>query len=855
MQRRPGTPFSLEVNPRIPPRLARLEELANNLWYSWDRATRTLFARLDPALWDAVGHSPKAFLKHVDQKRLADAAADQVFLHDFDRVLSAYDIYHNEPMRHDGKSLLPESDLVAYFCAEFGFHESLPIYSGGLGILAGDHCKAASNLHIPFVAVGLLYRQGYFQQQVDGEGNQHAAYTDSDFGDLPITPALREDGSEVRVTVEVAARDVTVRVWRARVGRVILYLLDADLEANSPEDRDIAHRLYGGDRNARIEQEIILGVGGVRALHAMGIKPTVWHINEGHAAFLVLERVRNLMREGLDFLSALEAVAVNTLFTTHTAVAAGHDCFSEQTVTHYFERFCRELGLSVGQLLALGRTTGNDEFNMTALAVRGSRFHNGVSRIHGGVSANILRDLWPQIPVGENPVTYVTNGVHVATFLAPEWADLFDHVLGGGWSQRLSDPANLERIAELPDQVFWGVHQQLKAQMLHLIRHLIRIQHFRNRGSEAHLDRLLKFADPANPNVLTIGFGRRFATYKRATLLFENLDWLREIVRDPQRLVLFIFAGKAHPADEPGKELIRRVIHIASMPEFEGRILFVEGYDLHLARRLVSGVDVWLNNPVYPMEASGTSGIKAGINGVINLSVLDGWWEEGYQGDNGWAIKPASEALDEQHRNREESRSLYELLQDRVIPTYYERGKMGFSPEWVKLAKRSIVSLLPRFNTSRMMGEYVAKFYVPASQQASRYSKNHFEPARTSAAWKQRVREAWPGVLLRRLDVPKKNIAFGEDVRFEVGVQLNGLRPEDIVVELLLSSVAKELDDRRTLTRHVFVFDGAVNAAGEHQYVLKLTPDLCGKLECRIRAYPHHTLQTHPFELGLMIWV
>ncbi|MGH8767787.1 MAG: alpha-glucan family phosphorylase, partial [Burkholderiales bacterium] len=396
------------------------------------------------------------------------------------------------------------------------------------------------------------------------------------------------------------------------------------------------------------------------------------------------------------------------------------------------------------------------------------------------------------------------------------------------------------------------VHQQLKAQMLHLIRHVIRIQHFRNRGSEAHLDRLLKLADPANPNVLTIGFGRRFATYKRATLLFENLDWLREIVRDPERPVLFILAGKAHPADEPGKELIRRVIQVASLPEFEGKILFVEGYDLHLARRLVSGVDVWLNNPVYPMEASGTSGIKAGINGVINLSVLDGWWEEGYQGDNGWAIKPASEALDEKRRNHEESRSLYELLQDRVIPTYYNRE---FSPEWIKLAKRSMVSLLPRFNTSRMMGEYVAKFYLPASQQGRRYSENHFETAHTIAAWKHRVREAWPRVSLRRLDAPKKNIAFGEEVRFEVGVQLNGLRPEDIVVELLLSSVAKELDYRRTLSRHVYVFDGTANAAGEHQYVLMLTPDLCGKLECRIRAYPHHPLLTHRFELGLMMWV
>ncbi|HMJ48999.1 MAG TPA: alpha-glucan family phosphorylase [Burkholderiales bacterium] len=855
MQPVPGTTFSLGVNPRIPPQLSRLEELANNLWYSWDRATRTLFARLHPALWDSLRHSPKAFLKYIDQQRLLNAASDPLFMHDFERVLAAYDSYRNEPMRATGKGLLPEKDLVAYFCAEFGFQESLPIYSGGLGILAGDHCKAASDLQIPFVAVGLLYRQGYFQQRVDGEGNQHAAYTDSDFGDLPVAPALREDGSEIHVNVEIAARDVAAKVWRAQVGRVNLFLLDTDLEANRPEDRDITHRLYGGDHNTRLEQEIVLGVGGVRALQALNLKPTVWHINEGHSAFLVLERVRNLIREGLDIASALEAVAVNTLFTTHTVVAAGHDHFSEQAILHYFERFCRDLGLSSAQLLGLGQTPGNGEFSMTALAVRGSRFQNGVSRIHGGVSARVLRNLWPQIPPEENPVGYVTNGVHVATFLAPEWADLFDRFLGDSWSRNIGDPAALERIAKIPEQIFWSVHQQLKTQMLHLVRHLVRTQHFRNRGSEAHLDRLLKLADPASPNVLTVGFGRRFATYKRATLLFENLEWLHEIVRDLQRPVLFVFAGKAHPADEPGQELIRRVIQVASMSEFEGKILFVEGYDLHLARRLVSGVDVWLNNPVYPREASGSSGMKAGINGVINLSVLDGWWDEGYQGDNGWAIKPASEALDEQHRNREESRSLYELLQDRVIPMYYDRGKQGFSSEWIKMAKRSIASLLPRFNTNRMVEEYVSKLYVPASRNCERHSINHFEAPRTIAAWKQRVREAWSGVSLRRLDVPMKNIFFGDEVSFEVGVRLNGLKPEDITIELLLYGPAREVDDKRTFTWHVFADEGRVNTSGEHQYILKLVPDLCGKLEYRIRAYPHHPLLSHRFELGLMIWV
>lgn len=855
MQSRPGTPFTLEINPKVPGPLVRLEELAGNLRYSWDRPTRALFARLNPPLWDAVGHSPKAFLKSVDERLLVEAAGNETYLHDFNRVLAAYDAYHGEPPSHEGGESLRKDDLVAYFCAEFGFHESLPIYSGGLGILAGDHCKAASDMHIPFVAVGLLYRQGYFQQSIDNEGDQHAVYVDSDFGDLPVSPVLREDGSELRVAVDLADREISIKVWRARVGRVALYLLDTDLEANRPEDRDIGHRLYGGDRQTRIEQEIVLGVGGVRALNAVGMKPTVWHINEGHAAFLVLERMRVLMGEGLDPASALEATAANTMFTTHTAVAAGHDHFSGEMIATYFRRYCRESGLSLEQLLALGSTPGAADFNMTALAVRGSRFQNGVSRVHGGVSARILRDLWPQIPTDENPVAHVTNGVHVATFLAPEWADLYDHHLGVAWHERLSDPAALAPIAELPEQAFWNVHQHLKAQMLHLIRHRIRTQHSRNHGSEAHLDRLLRLADPADPNVLTIGFGRRFATYKRATLLFDNLDWLRQIASDRQRPVLFLFAGKAHPADQPGKDLIKRIVQIASMPEFESKILFVEGYDLRLARRMVSGVDVWLNNPIYPQEACGTSGMKAGFNGVINLSVLDGWWEEGYQGDNGWAIKPASVMLDEQRRAREEGRSLFELLQDRVIPLYYERGQTGLPSEWIKLAKRSMASVLPRFNTTRMLGEYLTKFYVPGSRQGRRYRENGCEVARAVAAWKQRVRAAWPGVSLRRLDNPKTQASHGDEVRFDVAVRLNGLGPDDVAVELVLSCPWKEPGLSRPATHHAFAFESAVDEAGEHRYTLRLTPELCGKLECRIRAYPYHPMLTHRFEFGLMSWI
>jgi starch phosphorylase len=852
MDRRPGIAFPLEVTPRLPPELGRLEELANNLWFSWDRITRSLFARLDPVLWDALGHNPKALLKAVDQRRLNDAAHDSVFLHDFDRALATYDAYHGRAPASNEPQPLKPGELVAYFCAEFGFHESLPIYSGGLGILAGDHCKTASDMAIPFVAVGLLYRQGYFTQAIDAEGTQHATYFDNDYGDLPITHVVR-DGKPLEITVEFGDRDVHASVWQARVGRVMLYLLDVDLESNRPEDRQGARRLYGGDRATRIQQEIVLGVGGVRALRALGIQPTTWHINEGHAAFLVLERMRGLMKEGLDQATALEAVAANTIFTTHTAVAAGHDHFTAEMVTRYFARYCRELAFDPEQLLALGRTPRSGEFNMTALAARGSRYQNGVSRIHGDVSALILGELWHEVPEEENPVSYITNGVHVPSFLAPEWVDAFDRFLGSGWSRHLGDADALERIQDLPDHIFWSIRQHLKARMLTLVQERVRAQHFRNQGSEAHVDRLLKLADPANPNVLTIGFARRFATYKRSTLLFEKLDWLRDILGDPDRPVVFIFAGKAHPADEPGKEMIRRVNQVSWMRDFEGRIIFVEGYDLRLARRLVSGVDVWLNNPVFPMEASGTSGMKAGFNGVINLSVLDGWWGEGYQGDNGWAIKPASEMLDDARRAQEESRSLYELLQDRVIPLYYDRGAMGFSPEWVKMAKRSIMTLLPRFNSQRMVGEYLHRFYAPASRRHGEFTGGGHALARELAQWKKRVHDAWAKVWISALELPSQHASFGDKVRFTVMVNLDGLQAGDVAVELLMSSSV--MRGRSEPASYMMHPEGERSPDGAQRYALELAPELCGKLEYSIRAFPYHRALSHRFEMGLMKWI
>jgi starch phosphorylase len=848
-----GTIHRLDVRPRLPPRLERLADFAGNLWYSWHRPTRSLFARLNPALWQNMGHSPKAFLRNIDQRLLDEAARDPAFVEAYDRVIAAYERYHAPP-DPGFAPLLPEGDCVAYFCAEFGMHESLPIYSGGLGILAGDHCKTASDVRLPFVGVGLLYRQGYFLQTVDGDGSQHALYADTDFDTLPVEPAQAAAGGEVKVAVDLPGRRVLCRVWRARIGHVSLYLLDADVEENAAGDRDITHQLYIGSVGKRLEQEVLLGVGGARALAALGIAPTCWHVNEGHPAFLTLERIGRRLAQGLDFGAALEDVAASTVFTTHTPVAAGHDHFSEDAVRAHLARAVPELMPHLDAVLALGRMPDSADFNMTALAARCSRAQNGVSRIHGGVAANACAQIWPQVDPEENPLGYITNGVHVPTFLSDQWHDELERCIGRDWPDRLSDAQCWEAVRAIPDGRFWTIHQALKAQMLHLVRYRVRQQALRSDGSEAHLDRILKYADPDRPGVLTIGFGRRFATYKRATLMFERLDWLREIVSDPARPVLFLFTGKAHPADHPGQALIRRVIEVARMPEFEARILFIENYDLRVARRLVSGVDVWLNNPIYPMEACGTSGMKAAINGVLNLSVLDGWWDEGYNSRIGWAIKPAGQAVDPRRRDADEARTLYELLQDQVVPLYYERNAAGYSPGWVAMAKEAMVSVAPRFSSLRMLREYAERCYAPASARGRRMAGQDFGAAAALAQWKARVRAAWGGVRLAGAGPRAETIDYGGSLRVAVTATLNGLAPEDLVVEAVLARPGAR-HAGESLERWRLLPESPVAGGGECSYALEFSPRSCGRIELRVRAYPAHELLSHPFELGLMLWM
>jgi starch phosphorylase len=851
----PGTRYKLEVQPVIPERLKRLQELANDLLYSWDREVRSLFFRLDRELWEACGHNPKVFLRRVAQQRLLDAADDRVFMEDYNRVLSVYDTYHQERARSDITRLLdPKEDLVAYFCAEFGFHESFQIYSGGLGILAGDYCKAASDLNLPFVAVGMLYRQGYFTQTIDAHGNQIAHYTPTNFADLPIAPATDAQGAEIHVHVDLPGRRVMLKVWKAKAGHIALYLLDSDLPENVEADRAITYQLYGGDINTRMQQEIVLGIGGVRALRAAGLQPTVWHINEGHAAFLILERCREHVAQGLDFDSAFELTAANTVFTTHTPVPAGHDIFDHHLMGSYFADFAKQLGIDLGHLLSLGSSPNNQGgFNQTALALRGSRFRNGVSRIHGGVASRMDVYVWPQIPPEENPIGCVTNGVHVPTFLAREWANMFDMRFGGGWRNELLNKEFWNHVDEIPDHSYWSVHQSLKAEMLAEVKRRVVIQQRRNGASEALIERYTQHLTPHDPDILTLGFARRFATYKRATLLFSDPQRLARLFNEPKRRLLLIIAGKAHPHDLPAQKLIQAIHEYARQPEFEGKIILLEGYDLALARKLVTSVDVWINTPEYPMEASGTSGEKAGINGVINLSVLDGWWGEGYDGENGWAITPHGPRYDSAYRNREESEELLEILERQVIPLYYERNGHGYSEGWVKKSKKSMKSLMPRFNSQRMVMDYAQNYYALAKRQRLMMMGNNFARAREIAAWRKRLDEYWPRVGLRRVDNASSELRSGEVFTLRVAVNLNGLRPEDVLVECLVGR-EDENGDFVKLDSHVFAPE-AQNEHGETLFKLDLYPRLPGLQFYKIRMFPFHPALSHRFEAGYMIWL
>ncbi|MBI3561457.1 MAG: alpha-glucan family phosphorylase [Gammaproteobacteria bacterium] len=847
------TRYRLEVRPRVPQRLEGLNQLATDLMYTWDRSIRGLFYRLDPPLWEACHHNPKLFLRRVAQRVLDEAAEDQVYVEEYHRVLSGCQTYREKIInKHVAQQLDIDQDLVAYFCAEFGFHESFPIYSGGLGILAGDHCKAASDLGVPFIAVGLLYRQGYFSQSIDGNGNQIAQYNSINFDELLVTPATDTNGVEISVEVEINSRPVKLKVWQADAGHIHLYLLDSDLEVNTSDDRSITFQLYGGDKTTRIQQEMVLGIGGVRALRALGITPTIWHINEGHAAFQIVERCREQVKQGLDFDSALEYVAGCTIFTTHTPVPAGHDIFDAGQMTNYFTRYVAELGIDMQEFLSLGSTPNNHgTFNMTALALRGSRFHNGVSCIHGGVASQMEGYIWPQIPHDENPITYITNGVHVQTFLAREWVNLFD-MRFREWRSELLNAKFWHNLDAIPDHRFWSLRQELKTQMLEDVYHRTLDRFHRSGHAEAIIGRISQYISHPDSNVLVLGFARRFATYKRATLMFNDPQRLARLLNDPQRPVLIVFAGKAHPRDLPGQELIRTIHEYSLRPEFIGKLILLEGYDMALARKLVSGVDVWVNTPQYPLEASGTSGQKAAINGVINLSVLDGWWGEGYNGLNGWAIHPHEQQISSDRRDREESGDLLNILENEIIPTFFNVNNQGYSPAWVRLSKESMKSCIPTYNSQRMVVDYVNKCYGPACRQHRKLAAEGAKPARILAQWKQRIRDHWKEVSLQRIDSAVEQVYDGEVLPIRVSVNLNGLVPEDVIVECILST-EEELSAVNRYAQLKFTY--VAQQQGNHIFELKLQPQMPGLSYYKIRIYPYHELLSHPFELGFMRWI
>ena len=790
------------VKPALPPAIEDLRRVAYNLRWAWDHEAIELFRRLDSDLWETSGHNPVRMLGFIDQSKLDAAAHDDAFLahlsrvaHDFDEYVSATSTWYGRTHRdRDGM-------LVAYFSAEFGVTECLSIFAGGLGILAGDHLKASSDMGVPLVGVGLLYQQGYFRQHLNAAGLQQEAYEDNDFHNLPIRAEITSDGSPLTVSVDLPSRKVFAAIWKAQVGRIPLYLLDTNIPENSPADRDITDQLYGGDSHLRVQQEIVLGIGGYRALQALGLKPTVYHMNEGHSAFLALEHVHRLMAElGLTFDQARHAASASVVFTTHTAVAAGHDHFSPPVMHAYFGEYPRLLGISWREFLRLGQQHPEDDadsFCMTVLALRFADASNGVSKLHGEVTRRMWQHLWPGLPERETPIGHVTNGVHFRSWVSYEMNQLFDRYLGPKWRQEPADPKLWDRIETLPAEELWRTHERRRERLVAFARRHMHAQ-LAQRG--ASREEIAAADEALDPEALTIGFARRFAGYKRATLLLRDPERLLRIISDSRRPVQILYAGKAHPRDDEGKHLIRRIADLTRENGFCGRIVFLENYDATVARYLVQGCDVWLNTPRRPFEASGTSGMKALANGVLNVSTLDGWWDEAWQRlatssePAGWAIGASEGCTDDEQQDLLESAALYNLLEREIVPLFYQRGSDGIPRAWVSRMKSSIRYLCPHYNMQRQVKEYTEGFYLTAHARVVGLTADHSARVRQLAAWVERMQLHWPGVTISAVDMPEKAIEVGARVAVTADIQLPGLSPEDVQVELLIGRLDKQGD-------------------------------------------------------------
>jgi glycogen phosphorylase len=819
------------VRPALPPGISRMSDLAYNLLWSWNHTVRSLFRRLDPVLWKNSGHNPVLMLGRVPQATLDRAAADPRFLAAYRGACERYAAYleRSEPV---------QDQLIAYFSMEYGLVECMPIYSGGLGVLSGDHLKASSDAGIPLTGVGLLYQKGYLQQALNPDGWQQERNPVNDFYTLPVRPVQNDQGEDLMVKVKLPTGKVLIKVWCMDVGRVKLYLLDTNIPENDQlEHREITDQLYGGDILTRIRQEIVLGIGGLRALHALNLHPTVWHMNEGHSAFLGIERMRLLIEEQkLTFDEAFEACRSNNVFTTHTSVPAGIDLFDPGLLYEYFGEYCRDGGIPFDKFLALGRfrpDNHQEPFSMAITAIKTSAFRNSVSCLHRQVSQEMWQDLWPKLPVWEVPITSVTNGVHLPTWLNGDLATLYDQYLQPDWRERYPDPKIWDLVEDIPNQELWEAHRRRKRNLVTFVRERVVVAAMMRKASAAEQRRL---ADVLDPDAFTIGFARRFATYKRATLLFRDVDRLKRLLTNRERPVQIVIAGKAHPKDLPGKTLIREIVQLSRDPEMSKHIVFVEDYSIEVAREMVQGVDLWTNTPRRGEEACGTSGMKAGSNGVLNLSILDGWFDEAYEISGGWVIGDREAYSDDQDEIH--ARAIYSILENEIVPMYYQDREEGVPADWVRRMKQSLIHLSPQFNSQRMVGEYMSQLYEPAHQAYLDVSRDTFDPARRRARWNEQVEKVWNNVSFLEVGPgPDVSVLTGRPIPMRAVVNLAGLTPKDVRVEAVIGRVGVNGNLEET---QVMSLPSVEQQGDAYVFVREFVPHQTGRLGYSLRISPNH---------------
>lgn len=842
------------IKPDLPEELEPLRELAFNLHWCWNLETIELFRRLDRDLWSSTGQNPVKMLGTIKQDKLSQALNDDGFMAQLERVYASLKEYLASPTWFEHKYGKYETPKIAYFSMEYGLTECLPIYSGGLGILAGDHLKSASELGLPLAAVGLLYQQGYFQQYLNADGWQQETYPDNDFYNMPIRPVTNHDGMPIMIDIDFPGRKVYCRIWRVQVGRIPLYLLDTNTPENSHADRKITYQLYAGDNETRIQQELILGMGGMQALRRLDIHVHVCHMNEGHAGFMGLDRMlRRIDVNNLTSQEASEIVRCGTIFTTHTPVPAGIDIFHPTLVEKYLNNVFQKFGLKKSEFLALGRRNSLDEtepFNMALMALRITAHANGVSKLHGDVSRKMWQSIWPNLPLNEVPIDHVTNGIHTRSWISHEMSDLLLRYLGPDWLKKPADQSIWERAERIPDVELWRVHERRRERLVAFTRTRLVEQLKRRGASNKEIDAA---SETLNPEALTIGFARRFATYKRATLLLRDKDRLRRLLTSSDRPVQFIFAGKSHPLDNGGKDLIREIVHFARREDIRKHMVFIENYDINVARYLVQGVDLWLNTPRRPHEASGTSGMKVIPNGGLNMSILDGWWCEGYDMDTGWAIGAGEDYDDPNYQDEVESKALYEVLENEVIPLFYDLGSDSIPRRWITMIKKSMTKLSPVFNTNRMVREYTEKYYMKAYQNWKNLSADAFAKTKSLVHWKHNIRQNWRQVQIVNAGVQKKEVEVGFALKVEAEIKLGALKPDDVIVQIFSGPLNTDFHITNQSLDNM-AFTGKVSD-DHYMYEGYIPCDESGLFGYSIRIMPYHPDMTDQFGLELMRWI